>query len=350
MRAAVYHRFGGPDVVTVADIPTPAPRAGEILIRVHASTVSAADHRSRAKDVPAGLVIPSSLVLGFLRPRRPVLGMDVSGTVVTVGRDVRGFSPGDEVIAMLGSRFGGHAEYAAIDAQAAVVAKPRGLSFEEAVAVVFGGITAQAYLNQADVHRGSRVLVNGASGAVGSAVVQLAHAVGAHVTAVTSEGNRALAEALGADEVVDYRVDDFANSRQTFDVVVDCVGNAPVRRVQKSIATGGAVLLVAGNLRSLITARRDAKRLGITVVTAPGRYRAEDLRCVAKLAEAGTLRPVIDRTYPLEEVAAAHRYVDSGRKRGSVILSIVTAHASSLVRATGLHSGAGTGAVTRGDD
>lgn len=330
MRAAVYRRFGGPDVVTVADIPTPAPRAGEILIRVHASTVSAADHRSRAKDVPLGLAIPSSLVLGFFRPRRRVLGMDVSGTVVAVGGNVHGFAPGDEVIAMLGSRFGAHAEYAVINAQGAVVAKPRGLSFEDAAAIVFGGITAQAYLNQIDVHRGTRVLVNGASGAVGSAVVQLTHAVGAHVTGVTSDANRAMVTALGADEIVDYHVDDFATGGQAFNVIVDCVGNAPLRRVQNKLATGGALLLVAGDLRSLISARRDEKRLGITIVTSPGTYRKEDLSCIAKLADTGTLRPIIDRTYPLDAVADAHRYVDTGRKRGSVILSISTSPAASL--------------------
>ncbi|QAY73679.1 NAD(P)-dependent alcohol dehydrogenase [Agromyces protaetiae] len=324
MRAAIHRRFGGPDVLTVADIPTPAPRAGEVLIRVHASTVSAADRRSRAKDVPAGLAIPSSLVLGFFRPRRRVLGMDVSGTVVAVGRDVRRFAPGDEVIAMLGSRFGGHAEYVVIDSQAAVTARPRGLSFEDAAALVFGGVTAHAFLDQVDVRRGTRALVNGASGAVGSAVVQLAHALGAHVTAVTSGANRAMVTALGADEIIDYHVDDFTTAGRSYDVIVDCVGNAPVRRVGHLVAPGGAVLLVAGDLRSMIAARRDEKRLGITVVTAPGPYRAEDLGHLVELAEAGVLRPIVDRTYSLDAVADAHRYVDGGRKRGSVVLSMTT--------------------------
>jgi NADPH:quinone reductase-like Zn-dependent oxidoreductase len=325
VRAAVYRRFGGPDVVAVEDLPNPVPAADELLIRVHASTVSAADRRSRSKDVPSGLGLPSSLVLGLFRPRRRVLGMDVSGVVVAVGSEVRGFETGDEVIAMLGSRFGGHAEYAIARATDAIVPKPRGLGFDEAVAIVFGGLTAQAFLNQVDVTRGSRVLVNGASGAVGSAVVQLAHAVGAYVVAVTSRENRELVTSLGADEVIDYREQDFAANGQTYDVVVDCVGNAPVDRVGPSVDAGGAVLLIVADLRSLMTAKNDARRWDINVITGPGPYRAEDLGYVARLAEDGSLRPVIDRAYALDDVADAHRFVDTGRKRGSVILSIATA-------------------------
>ncbi len=325
MRAAVYRRFGGPEVVEVEEIPTPVPGTDELLVRVHASTVSAADHRSRSKDVPAGLALPSSLVLGLFRPRRRVLGMDISGVVVAIGPEVTGFAVGDEVIAMLGSCFGGHAEYAIVKTTDAVAPKPQGLTFDEAAAIVFGGLTAQAFLNQADVGRGSRVLVNGASGAVGSAVVQIAHAVGAHVTAVTSSTNRELVAALGADEVIDYRTEDFATTGEMYDVVVDCVGNAPVRRVSGSLTPGGAALLIAADLRSLLTANRDARRHGISVVTAPGPYRAEDLRCVAKLAAGGLLRPVIDRTYALDDVVDAHRHVDTGRKRGSVVLSIAAA-------------------------
>ncbi len=151
MKAAVYRRFGGPDVVHVEQIADLEPKADEILIRVLATTVSAADHRSRSRDIPAGLILPSSLVLGFFRPRRPVLGMDVSGVVEKIGDDVQGFVPGDEVVAMLGSRFGGHAEYVTVKVTDAVVHKPRNLAFDEAASLIFGGLTAQAYLNQATV-------------------------------------------------------------------------------------------------------------------------------------------------------------------------------------------------------
>lgn len=325
MKAAVYRRFGGPDVVHVEQVPDPEPKADEILIRVHATTVSAADHRSRSRDIPAGLILPSSLVLGFIRPRRPVLGMDVSGVVEKIGHDVEGFAPGDEVVAMLGSRFGGHAEHVTVKVTDAVVHKPRNLAFDEAASLIFGGLTAQAYLNQTTVRAGTTVLVNGASGAVGSAFVQIASSVGAHVTAVTSAANHELVTHLGAQRTVDYHAQDFT-ANATYDVIVDCVGNAPVARVRHNLNPGGAVLLVAADLRSLISAKRDAQRYGITVITGPGPYRAADLRHVMYLGELGELRPVIDRSYAFEDIAQAHRYVDTGRKRGSVVINVTEAH------------------------
>jgi NADPH:quinone reductase-like Zn-dependent oxidoreductase len=326
MRAAVYRRFGGPEVIAIQEVARPVPAADELLIRVHATTVSAADYRSRSRDVPAGLLVPSSLVLGIFRPRRPVLGMDSAGVVVAAGADVPGFAPGDEVLAMLGSRFGGHAEYAIVKATDAVVRKPAGMTFDDAASLVFGGITARAYLRQATVGAGTRVLVNGASGAVGTAVVQLAKAAGAHVTGVSSAANHRFVASLGADRTIDYRTTDFAadpaNEGATYDVIVDCVGNAPVTRVLPVLTPGGAVLLVAGDLRSLVAAKGQAKRHGITVVTGPGPYRSADLEHVVDLAARGILTPTIDRTFALDQISDAHRYVDTGRKRGSVVVHI----------------------------
>jgi NADPH:quinone reductase-like Zn-dependent oxidoreductase len=321
MKAAVYHRFGGPEVVSIQDAARPEPAADEILIRVHATTVSAADHRARSRDVPAGLLIPSSLVLGIFRPKRPVLGMDAAGVVVRVGDRVERFAVGDEVVAMLGSRFGAHAEYAILKPTDAVAAKPA-MSFEDAASLVFGGITARAYLSQVAIGEGTTVLVNGASGAVGSAVVQLGKIGGARVTGVSSAANHALVTSLGADRTIDYSTHDFAAEGACYDVIVDCVGNAPVPRVLDSLTPGGAVLLVAGDLRSIISAKGQARRHGITVITAPGAYRSEDLEYVVGLAERGAFRPTIDRRYPFEQIRAAHRFVDSGRKRGSVVVTI----------------------------
>lgn len=322
MKAAVYRRFGGPEVVAIHEVARPVPAADELLIRVHATTVSAADYRSRSRDVPPGLLIPSSLVLGIFRPRRPVLGMDAAGLVVEVGAGVQRFAVGDEVLAMLGSRFGGHAEYAIVKATDAVTRKPAGLTFDDAVSLVFGGITARAYLRQATIGAGTRVLVNGASGAVGTAAVQLAKAAGAHVTGVSSAANQAFVSGLGADRTIDYRATDFVAEGDRYDVIVDCVGNAPVDRVLPALNPGGAVLLVAGNLRSLVAAKGQSRRHGITVVTGPGPYRSEDLEHVVDLAARGILSPTIDRTFAFEQVADAHRYVDTGRKRGSVVLHV----------------------------
>jgi NADPH:quinone reductase-like Zn-dependent oxidoreductase len=322
MKAAVYRRFGGPEVVQIQDVARPAPAADEILIRVRATTVSAADHRSRSRDVPAGLLIPSSLVLGIFRPRRPVLGMEAAGVVVSVGERVENFTPGDQVISMLGSRFGGHAEYAILKPADAIARKPRSMSFEDAASLIFGGITARGYLNQVAIGEGTTVLVNGASGAVGTAVVQLAKAAGAHVTGVTSTANQALVASLGAERTIDYTSTDFAEDGSTYDVIVDCVGNAPVARVLTSLNPGGAVLLVAGDLRSIVSASRQARRHGITVITGPGPYLSDDLQAIAELAERGVFRPTIDRTFPFDAISAAHRFVDSGRKRGSVVVTI----------------------------
>jgi NADPH:quinone reductase-like Zn-dependent oxidoreductase len=335
MKAAVYRRFGGPDVVHVEQIADLEPKADELLVRVIASTVSAADYRSRSRDIPAGLALPSALVLGFFRPRRPVLGMDAAGIVEKKGDDVQGFAPGDEVAVMLGSRFGGHAEYALVKASDAVVHKPHGLGFDEAASLIFGGLTAQAYLNQAAVQAGSSILVNGASGAVGTAFVQLASAVGAHVTAVCSRSNHALVTDLGAERTIDYRTHDFAADGTTYDVIVDCVGNAPVERIAHSVRPGGAVLLVAADLRSLLRAKRDSRRYGITVVTGPGPYRAADLQHVMYLAEVGDVRAVIDRSYSLDDIVTAHRYVDTGRKRGSVVVNVSDAHRTTPAAASG---------------
>lgn len=325
MRAAAYRRFGGPDVVRVETVRRPQPAAGELLIRVHASTVSAADHRARSRDIPAGLLLPSSLVLGFVRPRRPVLGMDAAGVVVAVGAGETRFAPGDEVVAMLGSRFGGHAEYAIVGPADAVAAKPRTMSFAAAAALVFGGITARAYLRQADIRPGMRVLVNGASGAVGTAAVQLARAQGAHVTAVCSSRNRELVASLGAERVIDYETSDFAAEPGSYDVIVDCVGNAPLARVRERLARHGSLLLVAADLTSVLRAPRQARREEIRIVTGPGPSRSDDLDLVMTLARDGGIRPVIDRSFTLDQIVEAHRLVDTGRKRGSVVVTVPSA-------------------------
>jgi len=322
MRAAVYRRFGGPEVVHVEDVPMPTPGPDEILIRVHASTVSAADHRTRSGDIPRGLRVLAGLSIGFLRPRRRVLGMDAAGTVESVGSAVTTFAVGDEVIAMLGARFGGHAEYALVTQSGGIARKPANLTFAEAVSVVFGGITAQAFLNRVCTGPGNRVLVNGASGAVGSAAVQLARHRGAHVTAVTSAAHRDLVMRLGADEVIDYASSDFTENGELYDVVMDCVGTAGFERVAASIRPGGALLLVVTDLAGLVGAGRQSRASGKHVSAASVPYTPESMAALSALARSGAIRPVIDRSYPLADIVDAHRYVDDGHKAGSVVLTL----------------------------
>lgn len=324
MAAAVYRRFGSPDVVRVEQIAKPVPKPGEVLIRVHASTVSAADHRARSRNVPSGLGLLAALGLGFFRPRHRVLGMDAAGKVEAVGADVTAFSPGDPVIAMLGGRFGGHAEYVCVPQDGAITVGPRTMTFGEAVTLVFGGITARGYLNQVAITPGDTVLVNGASGAVGTAMVQLAKHLGAHVTGVCSSANRELVISLGADRVIDYSTDDFATEGRMYDVIVDCVGNAPFTRVEAIIKPDGALLLVIADLRGIASASKHSRRSKKLVTADVGKYRSEDLAFLVGLADAGHYRAVIDRTYELSEIVEAHSYVDTGHKKGSVVLHIPT--------------------------
>ncbi|WP_353987492.1 NAD(P)-dependent alcohol dehydrogenase [Ruicaihuangia caeni] len=324
MTAAVYRRFGPPEVVHVEPTRKPTPKADEVLIRVHASTVSAADHRARSRDVPAGLGLLAAFGLGLFRPRHRILGMDAAGIVEAVGADVTAFAPGDRVIAMMGGGFGGHGEYVCVPRDAAITRAPSNMTFEQAVTLPFGGITARGFLNQVAVKPGDTVLVNGASGAVGSAMVQLAKNLGAHVTGVTSGANAELVRSLGADRVIDYTRDDFTREQKTYDVIVDCVGNASFDRVGSLINPGGALLLVVGDLKTLLASGRQSRKSGKLVTPNVGKYRAEDLAHIVSLAESGRYQAVIDRSFDLADVSEAHRYVDTGRKKGNVVLRITT--------------------------
>ncbi|WP_427006505.1 NAD(P)-dependent alcohol dehydrogenase [Pseudarthrobacter sp. H2] len=347
MRAASYRQFGPPEVVRIVDIPKPSPRPDEVLIRVHASTLSAADRRSRRRSVPRGLQAFAALALGVFGPRTPVLGMDAAGVVEAVGAEVTAFVPGDEVVAMLGARFGGHAEYVTVPQDGAITAKPRNMGFEEAVTLVFGGLTAHGFLARAAIRTGDTVLINGASGAVGTAAVQLAKNLGAYVTAVCSGANRDLVTSLGADRVIDYATEDFAAGTRTYDVIMDCVGNAPFERVETCLNPGGALLLVITDLKGLLRAPGRSRNSG-KLVTAGNlrlRYTGEDLAFLVGLAESGRYRAVIDRSYALSDIVRAHRFVDSGRKRGNVIVRVAgSAPGQSLTKRSSATTEPGTGA------
>jgi NADPH:quinone reductase-like Zn-dependent oxidoreductase len=326
MRAASADRFGPPEVVHLVEAPRPEPKPDELLVRVRATTVSVADERLRNRRVPRGLGPLVGPAIGFRRPKHRVLGMEAAGVVESVGSAVTRFAPGDEVIVMRGARFGCHAEYVTVPESGEVALKPRNLSYEEAAAVIFGGHTALRYLDVVSIGPGTEVLVNGASGAVGTAAVQLAASRGARVTAVTSGRNAELVRSLGASHVIDYEREDFAapvpGTDPRYDVIVECVGNAPFARVAHLIRPGGALLLVIADLRGMIGAAVRPRRRGIRVNQSGGPMGGEGMARLAAVAEAGDLRPVIDRTYDLDEVVEAHRYVDTGRKRGSVVLRV----------------------------
>lgn len=325
MRAAIYEKFGGPEVVRVAEIATPRPGPNELLVRVVASTVSVADHRMRARDLPPGLALLALPVVGLLRPRRRVLGMDFSGTVVAAGADVTRYEIGDEIVGMTGAAFGGHAEYLVIAETAAIGIKPRTLSHEYAVALMFGGHTISECVRRCPINIGDEVLVNGASGAVGTSAVQIAKHFGARVTAITSAGNFGLVRSLGADRVVDYATEDFASSERRYDIIFDCVGNAPFDRVERVLKSGGALLQVVADLKAMLTAKANSRRSGKRVIPISFTPDSDHISSVLDLHDDGAVVPVVDRSYWFVDVEEAHRYVDTGRKRGNVVLRIAAA-------------------------
>lgn len=323
MKAIVYHRYGGPEVVVLADVPKPTPKGDEVLIRIFATTVTTGDWRARSLYMPGGFGFMGRLVFGVFGPRQPILGTELAGVIEAVGRSVTRFKVGDEVFAFAGGTMGCHAEYRTFPEDGLIALKPTGLSFEHAAALSFGGLTALGFLvGKGGMKRGDKVLIVGASGSVGTAAVQLAKHFGATVTGVCSTANVELVRSLGADKVVDYTKEDFATVGETYDIILDTTGTVPLSRADNALKTGGRLLLVLGTFAQAMGFERPSRNSMKKVVAGVTAARAEDIRLLANLAATGSFKPVIDRSYPLEHAAEAHAYVDKGRKRGNVILTI----------------------------
>lgn len=323
MKAMIYRQYGGPEVVTLADVAKPVPKRNEVLIRILATTVTAGDHRARSLDMPAGFRLIGRLVFGITGPRQPILGTEFAGVVEATGKDVTRFQPGDEVIAFAGGAYGGHAEYRTMPEDGTIALKPSNLTFEEAASLSFGSMTALPFLrDKAQIQRGERVLVIGASGAVGTAAVQIARYFGAEVTGVTSTRNVDLVRAIGAQQVLDYTRVDFAKSGQTWDIILDTTGTATYERCAASLTPNGRLVLIQASVGQTLGIGKPSKATGRKVIAGYVPARPDDLRFIAQLAATGVLKPVIDRVYRLDQAAEAHAYVDTGRKRGSVVLTL----------------------------
>jgi NADPH:quinone reductase-like Zn-dependent oxidoreductase len=322
MRAIVCERYGPPDVLRLREMATPVPKDDEVLVRVRATTVTSADCRVRSMTVPLGFGLVSRLFFGVTKPRQPILGSEFAGEVAAVGRAVRNFSPGDPVFGMGGARMGCHAEYKCVPESGALAIRPYRLACEDAAAIPFGGTTALDFLRRAGLETGERILVNGASGAVGTAAVQLARHFGADVTAVCSAPNHDLVRSLGASRVIDYTSEDFTRNGERYDVIVDTAGTAPYSRCKESLKERGRLLLVLAGLPDMLPIPWVSLTSGRRIIAGPATETAEDLRFLADLAQKGEFRPVIDRRYPFEQVAEAHAYVDTGRKRGNVVVTL----------------------------
>jgi NADPH:quinone reductase-like Zn-dependent oxidoreductase len=263
------------------------------------------------------------LVFGVFGPRKPVLGTELAGEIEAVGKAVTRFEAGDQVFAFPGASYGCHAEYRTMAEDGLIARKPANLSFEEAAALSFGGTTALSFLRgKGGIKRGDKVLIVGASGGVGTAAVQIAKHFGARVTGVCSTANLELVRSIGADRVIDYTKADFATDGEAYDIILDTTGTTSLSRCENALERGGRLLLVQASFAQSLGMERPSKASGKKVIAGVATVRVEDMRLLAELAEGGELRPVIDRSYPLKNAAEAHAYVDRGRKRGNVVMTI----------------------------
>jgi NADPH:quinone reductase-like Zn-dependent oxidoreductase len=319
MKAAVCERYGPPTAVQIREVPKPVPADGEVLVKAFATTVNSGDTRVRALRVPRGLRLAMRLKLGFTKPKQPVLGFEMAGQVEAVGKAVARFQPGDRVVASRGFDFGCHAEYMTVAEQGDIATIPEHLSYQDAVALCFGGTTALIFFRRGKLAPGETVLINGASGAVGTMAVQLAKHLGAEVTAVCSAANAELVSDLGADHTIDYQAEDFARTGQRYDVIMDNHGNAPYARVKGLLQPGGRFLMVVGDLWQMLAASR--QKATISAGRNDAAMTADNYRTLMSLAEQGVLKPVIDSVLPFAQIVEAHRRVDGGHKVGSVVLT-----------------------------
>jgi NADPH:quinone reductase-like Zn-dependent oxidoreductase len=321
MKAWLAPAYGPPDVLRCEEVLTPRPGPGEVRIRVRATTVRSADVRIRGLALPRGFGLLGRPALGFRGPRQPILGTELAGEVEAVGPGAARFQVGDRVYAFPGGALGGHAEYRCLK-EDRVSPLPPALGFEEGAGLCFGGTTALHYLRRAGLARGERVLVNGAAGAVGLALVQLARLAGAHVTAVCRGANVDLVRTHGAHEVVDHTQQDFASLGATWDVVADPAGTAPFRRVAPVLRAGGRLLAIAADLPAMLAAPWHSAVSGRQVVAGPAAERADDIAALGALAAEGQVRPWVDRVFPFEAMREAHAFVERGGKRGSVVVRL----------------------------
>lgn len=309
MKAVICNKYGPPEVLQIENVEKPAPKPNELLVKVIAATAHIGDTKIRRFEPGMGPVRDfffkpmMRLILGFRGPRKKILGMEFSGIVEETGKNVTQFKPGDEVFASTGIRFGAYAEYCCISENAIITLKPSNMSHEEAAPVPNGAITAMKHLRTANVKKGDKVLIYGASGSVGTYAVQLAKYWGAEVTGVCSTGNLEMVRSIGADKVIDYIVDDFTLVGGTYDVIYDAVGKIKPDKRNKSLSANG---------------------IYINVLTAKGsiKMQKEELYFIKDLCEAGVLKTVIDRKYKLDEIVEAHRYVDKGHKKGNVVVVV----------------------------
>jgi len=317
MKAAVYTQYGLPEVLQLKEVVKPAPKDNEILLRIKATAVNSGDVRLRKADPFA-----VRFFFGLLKPKITILGSVFSGEVESVGKQVKRFNVGDQVFGHTDMSFGAYAEYICLPEDGSLALKPVNISHHEAAAIPFGGVAALHFIRKAKIKANQKVLIVGASGAVGSAAVQLAKSYGAIVTGVCSTANMDLVKSFGADKVIEYTKDDFTQNGEIYDVIFDAVRTISVSRSLKSLAKNGIMILSAAGMPEMLQGLWVSLTSNKKVITGVISHKAADISFLKELIERGEFKPVIDRTYALEQIADAHAYVDKGHKKGSIIINI----------------------------
>ncbi len=325
MKAILHTKFGPPDELRLKEVEKPVPKDNEVLIKIHATSVTSSDCNARNFTfVPKVFQLPARLFFfGIFRPRINILGFDLAGEIEAVGKDVKRFKEGDKVFGTIGTAFGAHAEYACMPEDGVLAIKPADTTWEEAAAVFLGAHTALFYLrDKGNIQAGQKILINGASGGIGTYAVQLAKYFGAEVTGVCSTMNLEMVKSLGADKVIDYTKEDFTKSGQTYDLIFDVVGKTSFSRCKESLKQKGIFLACLIGLTELVQILWTSITGGKKVKGGVAVERVEDLIFFKELIEAGKLKPVIDRCYRLEQTAEAFRYVEQGHKKGNVVITL----------------------------
>ena len=330
MKAIVFTEYGSPDVLHLKDVPKPSPKENEILVRVYATPVNYGDLTARnfassQFNMPAPFYLPARMAFGWSKPKTKILGSELAGQVEAVGAAVTRFQPGDQVFAYVGMKMGANAEYLCIPETGTVAVKPVNLSYAEAATLPYGAIMASSLLRKVNLQPGQKVLINGASGGIGSMAVRLAKHLGAEVTGVCGTPRLDFVRSLGADKVVDYTQEDFSQNGETYDLIFDILGKRSFAQLKHSLTPNGIYLLASYKMKAILqmlwTALTRSKQ---KVICAFAEEKAQDLVLVKELAEAGQIKAIIDRCFPLEQAAEAHRYAESGQKRGSVVITLET--------------------------
>jgi len=333
MKAIVATQYGSPEVLQLKEVEKPTPKDNEILVKVHATTVTVADWRMRSFTVPPMLWLPARIALGLRNPRQPIFGVELAGEVETVGKDVKKFKAGDQVFAStLTEKFGAYAEYKCLPEQAMVAIKPTNMTYEEAAAFPIGATTALRLLRKGNIQRGEKVLIIGAGGSIGTFAVQLARHLGAEVTGVDGTRKLEMVRSIGANHVIDYTQEDFTKIGETYDVILDVPGKSSYSRSIKSLKQNGRYLLANPGLSHMLRGPWTSMRSSKKVIFGGANQKTEGLIFLRELIEAGKLKAVIDRCYSLEQIVDAHRYVETGHKKGNVVITVHQAEPDKSLR------------------